>query len=182
MPRWKLTRTRSKLLRLERELHAYFRKRVAQTADADDLLSQLWVAAGQRFRGEASPRYYTFQVARGLIADYWYRARRPGLACASAEDLDEVLEDAEQRVDKVDEDADLDQALFDQYRFEQLEGALAQVPKVYRDALDLQLRGYDNFKIGEALGIEYPTVRSRLSRGKKHLMRLLAEVRRAEGT
>jgi RNA polymerase sigma-70 factor, ECF subfamily len=169
---WKLTTRTTVLQRLRNELLRYFRKRVSQTPDAEDLLSQVWLAAGRMFQRRSSVRYYMFSIARRLVADHWSRLSCPGLRCAGENlaELDEFL----------DESTDLEGELASRDDFEALEDALATIPRDYRVVVDLCLRGYSNFEIAAQLGIHYHTVRSRLSRGKAHLLKALRRAPSAE--
>jgi RNA polymerase sigma factor (sigma-70 family) len=172
---WKLTHSADKLYRLSGELFRFFRKRVEQTVDAEDLTSETLIAGGRLFGRRSSPRFYLFVIARNQLADHYYRLKFPGLKSAAERDLSDT-EIAEELVDS-DDEWTLDRRIFDRYRFDQLQAALERVPADNRRALDLQLRGYNNFEIAARLGIKYHTARSRLARGKAHLMKFLAEVR-----
>jgi RNA polymerase sigma factor (sigma-70 family) len=183
--KWQLTVSTSKLRKLGADMHRYLRRRVKTTADADDLCGKVWEAGGQNYRGEAAPRYYLFTIARRLVADYWKRLKRGGLANASEDDFDEFGLDSIETMyigqyasaqASVDDDA-LDMVLLNEYRFHELVRSLALLRQPYRQAIELQLQGYENSEIAEILAINNHTVRSRLHRGKTHLLILLQELR-----
>jgi RNA polymerase sigma factor (sigma-70 family) len=167
-PTWKLTRSPDKLARLYNELCRYNRKRVPQTADAEDLASQALAAGGRLYRGEATPRCYLFSIARTLLADFRKQLNKPGTrsACVTSA-IPDVPTDGD----------DPDLMIFGQYRRDQLNRALPLVPPDYRRTVELKLAGHDNFEIADILGINYNTARSQAARGKRHLMKLLAHVR-----
>ncbi|MCA6215597.1 sigma-70 family RNA polymerase sigma factor [Ideonella sp. B7] len=63
----------------ERELRAYLRHHLGESAPAEDLLQEVFLRAlrqGEAFCTIAQPRAWLFQVARHAMTDHW-RAQRP---------------------------------------------------------------------------------------------------------
>jgi RNA polymerase sigma-70 factor, ECF subfamily len=160
--------------RYNEELLSYFRSRIGDEVARD--LTQLTllhtVAKIRRFRGESSFRYYVFSVARRVMFEWSRRAGRrvdtEPLPSSSSE--------------PAADDTPLSERLFHAEFYRQLGQALASLAEHYREVVQLHLSGLKNPEIAGELGIEYNTVRSRLSRGlafiRARLDPWLAESRR----
>jgi RNA polymerase sigma factor (sigma-70 family) len=161
--RWHVNAGTRTVAELWKELRLYFRGRIRNTGDAEDLTSKTWLAAGRTFQGRTKLRTYLYAIARRLVVDY-YRVlrRRPWL-----------LLDSEDPEDLANDDSPLEIDLQDNIDANRLRRALARVPDPHREVVAMVLQGYGHIEISEVLGVNYNTVRSRLSRGKKHLLALL---------
>jgi RNA polymerase sigma factor (sigma-70 family) len=165
---WRIDAGTATLLKLAEELRGYFRRRVNNTGDAEDLVGQTWLAAGGNFEGRSSLRYYLYSVAQRLLSSYCSRKRyRPWIFLAR-EDPDTLMDDAPALDLELAREADM-------ARFNR---AVAQLPKHYAEVIELTLLGNGHVEIAKLLGINYNTVRSRYNRGKAQLLRSLDAGRR----
>ncbi len=141
--------------RYHAELLAFFGRRVDATlaADLTQRVLLATIARVDRFHGRASFRHYTFSIARLVLADHFrYLPREP--SSLEEEPLCERMR--------------LDDTLLEAERREMLDDVIEAMPQNYAAVLRLRLAGYDNFQIGAALGLNYNTVRSRLSRAQAY--------------
>jgi RNA polymerase sigma-70 factor (ECF subfamily) len=160
MTTWRVTTSTVTFVRLHEELLKYYRARVDQTADAEDMLSETWLAAGRLFEKRSSLRTYVYAIARRLVSQYWRsRARKLPLTDGADEHPTDMCQQ--------------DDWLIDCRNRHAIVRALENVPEIYRDALCLWLDGRNNFEIATRLGIEYHTARSRIARGKATLIAVL---------
>lgn len=149
--------------RYNADLYAYFCSRVGPD-DAQDL-TQLTllhtVARVERFREESSFRHYVFSVARRVLCERHRRLLRrlDTEECGSEPPAIQTTPS--------------ELVFWTEYR-ERLVRAIATLNEHYRVVVDLYLRGSDNFEIAATLGLEYNTVRSRLSRGLTSVRQRLA--------
>jgi RNA polymerase sigma-70 factor (ECF subfamily) len=136
------------------DLHAYFCSRINRQ-DAEDL-TQLTlmntVAQVDRFRNESSFRHYVFTVAgRALFEKCRHTMRRIDTEEPGSEPPGNRTTPSE--------------GVYRTESRKRLLAAIGQVRQPFREVVELSLGGMDNFEIAEQLGLEYNTVRSRLSRG-----------------
>lgn len=158
---WKISASTTTILRLNAELMRFFRNRVNQTADAEDLASSTWLGAGRTFERRSPLRHFLFSVAYKVLLQHRRRAiRRPA--------ADRVDVDALQSQARTLESLMAHHALkADINRY------TAQLPDAYREVVQLSLAGHDNDEIATTLQLNPNTVRSRLSRGITQLRNLL---------
>lgn len=134
-------------------LLAYFRRRPGLAAAAEDLLQDTFIHAlrrPERLAGSVSPRAYLFGIARHVGQDA-LRRQKPTV------ELEEMAAGP-----AADEDA----------RLEPMREAIARLPEMQREALQLKLKHELSYEeIVEVLGIPTGTVRSRLH----HAVRMLRE-------
>jgi RNA polymerase sigma-70 factor (ECF subfamily) len=160
--RWHVDASTNNLAALGRELRLYFRGRVGNTRDAEDLVGTTWLAAGRTFQGRTQLRTYLYAIARRLVVEY-YRVtkRRPWVL---------QREDPECLVAEV---PTLESDLSDRGDADRLRRVVAEIPDPFREVIELAIRGYSHLEVAQMLGVNYNTVRSRFNRGKRHLKELL---------
>ena len=134
--------------------------------DAEDALQECFVSAWRSaatFRGDESARGWLFTIARNALRRQ--NRRRVGEP-ADPEPL-EVL----------GAEAGWGSSSAFSHRFEvaeELEWALGQIPQEERQAVVLRdLEGFSGAETAEALGLSLPALKSRLHRGRLHLMAVL---------
>ena len=169
---WRLTDSETlRLLNMRTMLESYYRRRTTPQ-DAEALATTTMIIAGAHFEHRSSLQHFVFGIAKHKAADF-LRARERRLARAEFVFEAESHEHAEFLPDP---GAGPETLLDWKRRGERLDVALATVPEAYRDVVRLWLDGQDNFQIAAALGLNYNTVRSRLSRGKAALLSACNEV------
>lgn len=142
-------------------LLAYFRRRSATAAAAEDLLQETFLRAWRhrtRLHSAVSPRAYLFGIARhvGLDAQRRWRLMEP-LADDLAGEADAVQNE----------------------RIEAMQAAIAELPAAHREVLRLKLQDELSYaEIADVLGIPVGTVRSRLHHA---VLRLRAAMNRKDG-
>jgi DNA-directed RNA polymerase specialized sigma24 family protein len=152
MTTWRVTTSTVTFVRLHDELLKYHRARVDQTADAEDMLSETWLAAGRLFEKRSSLRVYLYAIARRLVSQYW-RARGGRFLVT-----DQVDKRSSSHTGQ-------DEWLIGQRNHDSVHRALRAVPEIYREAFRLWLNGHSNFEIAARLG----TLPDLGSRGKATL-------------
>jgi RNA polymerase sigma factor (sigma-70 family) len=164
--RWHVSASTGTVADLWEELRRYFRGRVRNSRDAEDLVGTTWLAAGRTFQGRTTLRAYLYAIARRLVVEYFRRIPRRPWIFLDREDPENLIDDdqgleIEDRIDADRIDAD------------RLRRALAKIPDPFRDVVEMVLQGYGHVEIAQVLGVNYNTIRSRYGRGKKHLLALL---------
>jgi RNA polymerase sigma factor (sigma-70 family) len=166
--RWHVSANTSSIVDLWEELRLYFRGRIRNSGDAEDLVSTTWLAAGRTFQGRTKLRTYLYAIARRLVFEYFRRVRRRPWIFLEREDPEKLIDDLDLEIeDRIDADRK------DRIEADRMRRAVAKVPVPFREIVELVLQGYSHVEIAEVLGVNYNTVRSRYVRGKKHLIALL---------
>jgi RNA polymerase sigma-70 factor (ECF subfamily) len=146
--------------RHERELLGYLRHRLADAAEAEDLLQEVFLKAlrqGAAFCSVANPRAWLFQVARNAMADHLRGAK-----CHVA--LPDDLAMPETRSDAVD---DLTGCL---------PRVLAELSEEDRLAITLcDVEGLSQQALAAHLGLSLPGAKSRVQRARARLRARLIE-------
>ncbi len=141
----------------------FFRNKVRCQDDADELVSQTFLACTQsrdRFRGDASVRHFLFAIARKVLFQYirtqTKRVREEG-------DFAEVcVEDAFP--------ATLSSIVMHQREAQSFVQALREIPIGDQVVLELMyFEGLSGPEIASLLGVAEGTVRGRIARGKERL-------------
>jgi RNA polymerase sigma-70 factor (ECF subfamily) len=146
-------------------IYAVCRRVAGNDADAADATQEALLAIVRglaRFDGRAAFTTWSYRVATNACLDELRRrGRRP-----APTDLDE------HRATTADPDVAIDATVTDRMV---LDHALAQIPEEFRVPVVLRdVGGLDYAEIAETLGIPPGTVRSRISRGRSALARVLA--------
>jgi len=140
-----------------RPLLAYLARCLGSPQQAEDLLHETFVQALarlDRLAAAVSPASWLFGIARHLALTT-RRRRRPMQALPEAVPAKSAEEDP---------------------RLEAMRAALARLPDVHREALELRLRHELSYEeIAEVLGVPLGTVRSRLHHAVRQLRAALSE-------
>jgi RNA polymerase sigma-70 factor (ECF subfamily) len=144
-------------------LLAFIRGRVANEADAEDILQEVFLRVHRHLCCNADwqrPEAWFYQIARNLIVDY-YRSREwseiPEDFPGPEADLSETIEE--------DPEAQLAFSLQD---------TLQAVPEPYRQALILtEYDGLSQKELAARLGLSLPGAKSRVQRARQKLRDLL---------
>jgi RNA polymerase sigma-70 factor (ECF subfamily) len=151
---------------LETHLRPYLARRVASSADIDDLLQDIFVRLHQglgALRDEERFGAWVYRIANSAIVDQVRkRARAPHVS--SGPDLDRAA-----RPDPVDDglQSDLGEcvALF-----------VSRLPSPYREAVTLtELEGLTQKEAAEMLGVSLSGLKSRVQRGRDKIRHLFEE-------
>jgi RNA polymerase sigma-70 factor (ECF subfamily) len=149
--------------RLEQKLRPFIASRVSCTADADDVLQDVFLRMQRSLpdlRDEERFGPWVYQIARSTIADFRRRRQRHPLAAAPSDDeTTTALPEAEA------DDTDIAAALA-----QHLVPFVAALPSPYREALILtDLEGLTQKDAAAMLGISLPAMKSRVQRGRLQL-------------
>ena len=127
----------------------YIRARIRSTADAEDILSEVFEKIMRKIDGfdpeKASLNTWIFTITRNTVIDHFRRSR-------ASEELDENISD----------DTELDEGLLNGETLSELAAALRKLPEQMRDIV--VLRYYDGkplTEIAELMGLSYGAVKLR---------------------
>ena len=163
------------LVRLyEARVFSYAMTLLGNRQDAEEVTQDVFVKVWRtlaRFRGECSFSSWVMRITKNTATDA-LRARREPTVSLTAED-----ENGEEReMDLVDEDsASNPPAAFERdERIRLVRRAIRKLPHDQREILTLRdLYGYPYEEIARILQLESGTVRSRISRARQHLKKIL---------
>jgi len=163
-------------LRTHRGLRAFIARRVANDAEAEDILQEVFLRMHRRLASLKDPRRvvsWVFQITRHAIADY-YRApeRRREVPAGLAADLDAAGSATAPYLSRSSTDAD-------RLREELaacLRPLMEKLSSQYREAVTLvELEGLTQNAAAKRLGLSVSGMKSRVQRGRQQLKRLLEE-------
>ena len=142
-------------------LRSFFRKRVYDAAEADDLVQEVFVRLVARGTGPLdNPSGYIFQIAANLLRD---RARRAVTNRAAMDDL-------RQRGHEWVEELSPERVAQGRERVEQVQRALAELPERTRAIFLLQrFEGFRYGDIAKRLGISTSLVEKHMMDAIQHL-------------
>jgi RNA polymerase sigma-70 factor, ECF subfamily len=147
---------------LRARLRPFVERRVASTADADDVLQEVLVRVQRglpALRAEDRFGPWLFAVARTAIADHFRREPRYVLPGDPGQDLPVTEEGAEDLVER--------------HLAAQVVPFVAVLPSPYREALTLtELEGVSHRDAAEMVGISLTAMKSRVRRGRARLREL----------
>ena len=159
--------------RYEKRVFALTGRMCRNPSDAEEAAQETFLAAWQGlpfFRGEASFATWLYRLASNACVDLLRREGRHQAGAGIS------LDDEESGFDPPDP-APSPQALAERAELrQQIEAALAELPPEYRQVLilrELHQRTYD--EIAEICSLDLGTVKSRISRGRKRLRKILLE-------
>ena len=159
--------------RYEKRVFALTGRMCRNPSDAEEAAQETFLAAWQGlpfFRGEASFSTWLYRLASNACVDLLRREGRHQAGAGIS------LDDEESGFDPPDP-APSPQALAERAELrQQIEAALAELPPEYRQVLilrELHQRTYD--EIAEICSLDLGTVKSRISRGRKRLRKILLE-------
>ncbi|MFA0758260.1 MAG: hypothetical protein KEFWMYNX_000654 [Candidatus Fervidibacter sp.] len=145
---------------------------------AEDLVQETLLRAFQRFgrfRRGTNLWAWLMRILLNLFISH-YRQQQRSVPTVSLEGLLEEMELAEEEASLLTDPAAIspEDALLAQVLDEEVERALAQLPDVFREVVILcDLQGFSYAEAAQQLGVPIGTIRSRLSRGREILRRLL---------
>jgi RNA polymerase sigma-70 factor (ECF subfamily) len=166
------------VLPLRDELRRVALRPTQSPESAEDLVQETLLHAFQgfgRFRRGTNLRAWLMRILLNLFISH-YRHQQRSVPTISLEGLLEELEMAEEEAGLlVDESAiSPEDALLARVLDEEVERALEKLPDAFREAVILcDLQGLSYAEAAQQLGVPIGTVRSRLSRGREILRRLL---------
>jgi RNA polymerase sigma factor (sigma-70 family) len=168
--------TQGLLLELEErraELRRFLVARTGSEADADDLLSELWIRVTASASGPVSnPRSYLFRIANNLVLDRAREARR------RERRESEWIADRHGRhllpTEVADPAGNAEQEMIEEDEVTRLAEAIAMLPAGAQRVLRLhKLEGLTHREVADRLGISKSAVEKHMSVAMTHLRRLL---------
>lgn len=148
--------------RMKDDLLAWFRRRVADPGDREDLLQETFVRVHDGLPGlveESKLGPWVARIARNVLTDH-LRSARPG-ECADPDALASRGEAADNLNAEVEG---------------WLRSMAAQLPPGYREAVELaELQGLPQAEVGRRLGLSLSGAKSRVQRGRRRLRELLLD-------
>lgn len=153
----------------ERRVFALTSRMCKQPEDAAEAAQEAFLAVWQglpSFRGDASFSTWLYRLASNACVDILRRESRRREAAS--------LDDEEIPADVPDSGPTPQEAAERQELRREIEAGLAALPPEYRQALILrEIHQLSYQEIGEALGLDIGTVKSRISRGRQRLRKIL---------
>ncbi|HKY40286.1 MAG TPA: sigma-70 family RNA polymerase sigma factor [Polyangiaceae bacterium] len=154
---------------LQRHLRPYVARRLASSADVDDLVQEILLRlhqGGDALRDSESFGGWVYRVAQSTIVDRVRAERRqPRVAIADAGDLSDTDAGQEQAADALRSHMTRCLALF-----------VSQLVSPYREAITLtELQGLTHRQAAEVLGISLTAMKSRVQRGRDKLRSMFEE-------
>jgi len=144
---------------LNATLRPFVERRVAISADVDDVLQEIFLRAQRSLAGLRDDQRFgpwLFAIARTAIADHYRRAMRQTSADLTNEDV--PVEDV------------IDGELVEQELAKYVGPFVAALPSPYREALTLtELEGLPQKEAADMMGISLSAMKSRVQRGRLHL-------------
>jgi RNA polymerase sigma-70 factor (ECF subfamily) len=154
-----------------------FASRLARNgSEAEDLVQDTLaraMAARAQFRPGSNLKAWLFRILRNAYIDGRRRARHGFEVSASARDEEDTVE---VHTDLLRGDLELERLR--RVVAEDIEAALMKLGEEARAVVLLDLEGFTEAEIGEEMGTPPGTVKSRLSRARARLRRLLVEYQR----
>jgi RNA polymerase sigma-70 factor, ECF subfamily len=145
------------------DLLRYVKSKVRSKEDAEDILQNVFIRIASnidKLSDKVRLRNWIFTVTRNAIIDY-YRINANRKKLAVTEEIDENIPETP------DEDSTkgLDQCMYSMIRL---------LPADYRDIIiDSEIKGVKQKDLAAQYGIAYPSMRSRVQRGRERLKQLL---------
>jgi len=156
------------------ELRRFLIARTGVEADADDLLSELWIKVSSAQPGPiANPKSYLFKMANNLVLDRLRERRRrerreldwTGGQHGSYREATEVADSA----------SSAEQLLLERDEAQRLRAAIAQLPAGAQRVLRMhKFEGLSHAGVAERLGISKSAVEKHMAVAMTHLRRMLA--------
>jgi RNA polymerase sigma-70 factor (ECF subfamily) len=145
------------------ELLGYVRSKIRSKEDAEDILQNVFIKIASnldKLNEEVKLKNWIFTITRNAIIDYYrVNANRKKVAVAG-----EIEED----IFQVEDDPDPTKGL------EQCMGSMISLlPEEYREVIiESEIKGIRQKDLAEKYGIPYPSMRSRVQRGRERLKQL----------
>lgn len=144
-------------------LYNFISKRVRDKADAEDLLQEVFIKIATKIDSldeDEKLKSWIFTITRNTIIDY-YRKNSNTIKTEITEKIREEFS-AE---DDLDSTKGMDKCL---------KGFIQQLPDEYRDVIiDSELKGIKQKDLADKYNLAYPSLRSRVQRGRSRLKDML---------
>jgi RNA polymerase sigma-70 factor, ECF subfamily len=144
-------------------LRRYIASKINNRADAADLLQEVFLKIADKIdslKDAEKITHWVFAVARNAVIDY-YRKKPEKIAAALPAALEESIADEHE----FDTTKGLEHCL---------DGFIRQLPPEYRDIiLDSEIKGIKQKDLAEKYRLAYPSLRSRVQRGRQRLKAML---------
>jgi RNA polymerase sigma-70 factor, ECF subfamily len=148
-----------------RALRRYVISKIGNRADVSDLLQEIFLKIAGKIdslQDEEKIAHWVFAVARNAVIDY-YRKKPEKVATTLPAALEE----------RVADETDFDTTKGLEHC---LDGFIRQLPPEYRDIiLDSEIKGIKQKDLAEKYRLAYPSVRSRVQRGRRRLKAMLLD-------
>lgn len=145
-----------------KELLGYLKSKIRSKEDAEDILQNVFIkisANVDKLTEEVKLKNWIFTITRNAIIDY-YRVNANKRKVAITEEIDEDIFAA----DDPDPTKGLDQCM---------NTMIALLPMEYRDIIfESEINGVKQKDLADKFGIAYPSLRSRVQRGRERLKQL----------
>lgn len=154
------------------ELRRFLVARTGCEAEADDVISELWIKVNASHSGPvANPKNYLFKMANNLVLD---RRRELQRRERREHEWTNSLHGAFS-TELADEAPNAEQSLIEREEIEQLSEAIAKLPAGAQRVLRLhKLNGFSHAEVAEKLGVSKSAVEKHMAVAMTHLRRLLA--------
>jgi RNA polymerase sigma-70 factor, ECF subfamily len=144
------------------ELLAYVKSKVRSKEDAEDILQNVFIkisSNADKLGEDVKLTNWLFTITRNTIIDY-YRVNANKRKVAVADEIDENIIEA----DDPDPTKGLDQCI---------NSMIGLLPEDYRDIIvDSEIKGIKQKDLAEKYNMAYPSMRSRVQRGRERLKQL----------
>ena len=146
------------------ELLNYLKSKVRSREDAEDILQNVFVKISSNINQlseEVKMKNWIFTITKNAIIDY-YRTNASKKRAGILEEIDENIVDA----NDPDPTKGLDQCM---------NTMIALLPEEYREIIvDSEIKGLKQKDLADQYGMAYPSMRSRVQRGRERLKQLLS--------
>jgi RNA polymerase sigma-70 factor, ECF subfamily len=149
--------------RFHQELLGFIKSKIRSREDAEDILQNVFIKISlniDTLTDNTRLKNWIYSITRNSIIDY-YRAKASKETIDMAEEVSEKIPEA----DNVDATKGLDECLI---------SMIELLPQDYRHIIiDSEITGIKQKDLAEKYGIAYPSLRSRVQRGRARLKELL---------
>lgn len=143
-------------------LLSFIRSKIKLKEDAEDILQNVFVKISaniEKLADKEKLQSWIYAITRNAIMDY-YRAN----SNTNRVSVDEVLEDSLSEQETFDSTKGLDQCM---------SSMISLLPEEYRNIIiDSEIKGIKQKDLAEKYGMAYPSMRSRVQRGRERLKQL----------
>jgi RNA polymerase sigma-70 factor, ECF subfamily len=144
------------------ELLRYIKSKVRSTEDAEDILQNIFIKISSgidKLSDDVKLKSWLFTITRNAIIDY-YRANATKKEVATSVEIDEDIPESPD----IDTTKGLDQCM---------NSMIGLLPEEYRDIIiESEIKGVRQKDLAERYGMGYPTMRSKVQRGRERLKQL----------
>lgn len=146
-------------------LLSYIRSKVRSKEDAEDILQNVFVKISSnvsKLQEHEKLKSWIYTITRNAIIDY-YRANSNNKRIAITEDFEKTLPETE----SLDATGGLDQCV---------NSMVSLLPEEYRNIIiDSEIAGIRQKELAEKYNMAYPSLRSRVQRGRERLKKLFLD-------